>query len=64
MLNEEYIAKCFHETYEKLAPNYGYKTREATAVPWEDIPNQNKRLMIAVVKNLIADKVISPVFKT
>jgi hypothetical protein len=49
----EKLARRFHETYERLAPDYGYKTREASAVPWEDVPFQNKRLMIAVAQELL-----------
>jgi putative Ca2+/H+ antiporter (TMEM165/GDT1 family) len=41
------VARMFHEAYEELAPAYGYKTREASAKPWEDVPEQNRRLMIA-----------------
>lgn len=52
MLLSEKIAKEFHETYEKLAPDFEYKTRKKSAVPWEKVPEQNKQLMIAVVKNL------------
>jgi hypothetical protein len=52
MSKAEEIAKAFHETYERLAPEYGYKTREASAVPWEDVPENNKALMIATVARL------------
>jgi hypothetical protein len=44
----EELAQFFHEAYELLAPTYGYKTREASAVPWEEVPKQNKDLMVAV----------------
>jgi hypothetical protein len=47
-MTPEELARRFHETYENLAPLYGYKTREATAVQWEDVPEPNKSLMIAV----------------
>ncbi len=47
MLPEE-LACLFHETYERLAPTYSYKTRKASAVPWDQVPKQNKVLMIAV----------------
>lgn len=43
----EDLARQFHETYERLAPEYSYQTRKASAVPWEDVPENNKRLMIA-----------------
>jgi hypothetical protein len=40
------IARRFHETYERLAPDFDYRTREASAKPWADVPEQNKALMI------------------
>lgn len=47
-MNAEALARLFHETYERLAPDHGYRTREASAVPWADVPSANKSLMIAV----------------
>ena len=44
----EALARLFHETYERLAPEYGYETRCDSAVPWEDVPEKNKRLMVVV----------------
>lgn len=44
----ENLARLFHETYERLAPSFGYETRKDSAVPWVDVPEKNKRLMIAV----------------
>lgn len=49
---EEQLAKKFHETYERLAPEYGYRTRKSSAVAWEDVPANNKELMIAVAKEI------------
>jgi hypothetical protein len=54
----EEIAREFHEAYERLAPDFGYKTREASAKPWAEVPEQNKRLMIAVVRELIDREVV------
>ncbi len=48
----EDIARAFHEVYERLAPDFGYKTREESAKPWEEVPEQNKALMTAVVTEL------------
>jgi BMFP domain-containing protein YqiC len=45
-------ARAFHEAYERLAPALGYETRKATAVPWEEVPEANRRLMRAVVAEL------------
>jgi hypothetical protein len=44
----ERLARFFHETYERLAPEFGYETRPESAVPWEQVPEQNRRLMEAV----------------
>lgn len=52
----EALARRFHETYERLAPDYGYKTREASAKPWAEVPEQNKSLMIAVCAELLEEK--------
>ncbi len=49
----EEIARAFHESYERQAPDHSYKTREARAVPWEDVPADNKALMRAVVADLL-----------
>lgn len=46
------IAAAFHEAYERLAPDYDYDTREESAVPWEGVPEANKRLMVATVRDL------------
>src|SRR6476620_5707632 len=41
----EILAEKFHETYERLAPDFGYRTREASAKPWTEVPEQNRKLM-------------------
>lgn len=53
------IARAFHEHYERLAPRFGYETREASAVPWDDVPEQNRGLMIAVVETLLDREIIA-----
>lgn len=50
----EKVARSFHEAYERLAPQFGYKTREASAVPWEDVPAANKELMRATVGEVLS----------
>jgi hypothetical protein len=49
----ERIAEEFHATYERLAPQYGYKTRKGSAKPWAEVPSANKKLMVAVVADLL-----------
>ena len=60
METPERIARAFHEAYEKLAPMFGYETREANAKPWIEVPTQNRELMKAVVSSLIVNGVIVP----
>jgi hypothetical protein len=56
----EPITRAFHEAYERLAPTFGYRTREESAVPWEDVPSKNKGLMRATIATLLCDGVIVP----
>jgi hypothetical protein len=49
----EALARRFHETYERLAPGFGYRTRESSAVLWEEVPDVNRRLMIAVCAEIL-----------
>jgi hypothetical protein len=51
--NAERLARLFHETYERLAPSFGYATREASAKPWADVPEPNRSLMIAVAGEVL-----------
>lgn len=48
----ERIARAFHETYERLAPKFGYETRRESAVAWDEVPEQNRALMIAVAREV------------
>jgi len=49
----EELAKIFHDLYEKMAPTFDYQTQDASAVPWEDVPANNKQLMIAVCREIL-----------
>jgi hypothetical protein len=50
----EILAEKFHETYERLAPEFGYRTREESAKPWAEVPERNKKLMVAVAAELLS----------
>jgi hypothetical protein len=56
----EPITRAFHDAYERLAPTFGYKTRESSAVDWEDVPAENKALMRATIATLLCEGVILP----
>lgn len=54
------VAQLFHEAYERLAPSFGYQTRRESAVPWDDVPEQNKALMTAVAAEVIPVLLAAP----
>jgi len=53
-MTPEALAQLFHETYERLAPSYQYETRRASAVPWVEVPEPNRSLMVAVAAEVLA----------
>lgn len=50
MVNGLEIAKRFHETYERLAPSFGYETRKDTKA--FDPESANGKLMAAVCQEV------------
>jgi hypothetical protein len=56
----EQVAAAFHDAYERLAPDHGYRTRDASAVPWDQVPAQNRELMVATVQDLLDRDMIAP----
>lgn len=51
----EALARKFHDNYESFAYEFGYETRAESAVPWDDVPEANRRLMIATAGAVLAD---------
>lgn len=51
-LTPDELARRFHEAYERLAPTFGYNTREASATAWERVPESNRLLMVATVEEV------------
>lgn len=52
-MSAEELARAFHEAYERLAPQFGYETRPESAVSWENVPESNRSLMIAVAGEVL-----------
>ena len=50
----EGLARLFHETYERLAPEFGYETRTASSVPWENVLEPDRSLMVAIAAAVLA----------
>lgn len=59
-LTPQEIAQAFHASYERQAPAFGYETRDASAKPWSEVPEQNRGLMVAVARDLMARGIIAP----
>ena len=51
-MNAKELAKLFHDVYERLAPSYGYKTKEETKIFDENSPNG--KLMIATCEEILS----------
>lgn len=51
ILEPDVLAQAFHEAYERLAPEFGYETREETRQ--FDPESRNGRLMLAVCDEII-----------
>jgi hypothetical protein len=52
-MTAEELARLFHDTYERLAPKYEYDTRPESATPWDELPEKNRRLMIATCAEVL-----------
>lgn len=52
-LTPERLARRFHEIYEALADNFGYKTRLESRCDWKDVPEKQKELMRATAKEIM-----------
>lgn len=48
--SDRWLARQFHEVYERLAPEHGYETRKETRV--FDPSSANGKLMVAVIAEL------------
>lgn len=52
-MNAEQLAQFFHETYNRLAPEFGHRKRQAKAKPWTELSELNKNLLTAVVREML-----------
>ncbi len=48
------LAKFMHERYEKYVYIFGWNTQEKTKVPFEDLPEENKKTMLAVARDILS----------
>lgn len=52
-MNAEQLAQFFHETYNRLAPEFGHRKRQAKAKPWTELSESNKNLLTAVAREML-----------
>ena len=52
-ITPEELAQWFHEVYQELAPAFNYQTREESAKPWNQVPENNRALMVAVCAEIL-----------
>jgi hypothetical protein len=55
----EEIARAFHEEYEAAAGQHGWETQDVTRTSFDDLPEENRRTMVATVQSLLGRGVIS-----
>ena len=51
----ETLAMLFHRNYERLAPEHGWETRDETRVPWQALPENMRKLMVAVAEKILEE---------
>lgn len=49
----EQLARMFHDAYERLAPDYGWKTQTVSRKQWEELPDGLRLLMLSVCEEII-----------
>lgn len=54
----EETARRFHDAYEELATSFGYATRPESRIPWDQLPEQVRSLMIATVRAVLIEQAV------
>jgi len=49
----EELAEWFHDNYEEVSLKQGWKTQANCQVPFNDLPERNKKTMIEVCQRLL-----------
>jgi len=47
------VAEEFHRAYQELAPEYGYETKGGSNVPWHEVPEMNRHLMVQTAERVL-----------
>lgn len=54
--NEEILAEWMHNQYEEISKQMRWETQKKCQVKFKDLPEENKKVMIALAKRLIKKK--------
>lgn len=47
------LARAFHDSYTRFAPALAWTEQEGTSVEWDELPENNRRLMLVVALDLL-----------
>jgi len=53
-MTPEELAELYHKSYEELAPHFNYETRNESKKPWNEVPENNRELMIAAARRVLS----------
>lgn len=53
MMTAEQLAQFFHETYARLAPEFGRKVSQTPSKPWADVREPHKSILVAVAREML-----------
>ena len=54
--NEEILAEWMHDQYEEISKQKNWETQKKCRVRFEDLPKENREVMIALAKRLLKKK--------
>ena len=56
MINKEVLAEWMHNQYEEISKEQRWKTQKKCQVKFKDLPEENRKVMIALAGRLIKKK--------
>lgn len=53
-MQAERLARAFHDAYREHSPEFGYQIRDGADVSYEELPPQNRELMLATSRDVLS----------
>ena len=47
------LARWLHREYEEIAADVGWQTQDGTSVPFEDLPPENREVMVQLAERIL-----------